>query len=196
MRDLEIRGAGNVLGKEQHGHIAKVGYDMYCKLLKEVVEEISGGEIVSESDVDMKVDIDAYLDPEYIPSNNEKIKVYKDIAALQNIEELKEMQLDLKDRYGEANDGLCNLMYVAVIKNMAQEIGVKTVEINFKKCALHFDNSVFKNEKVIYAVSDMTEECNFEIKENPSIIFEVKNLNIRQKLELVIKFLKNCNKVF
>lgn len=196
MRDLEIRGAGNVLGKEQHGHIAKVGYDMYCKLLKEVVEEISGGEIVSESDVDMKVDIDAYLDPKYIPSNNEKIKVYKDIAALQNIEELKEMQLDLKDRYGEANDGLCNLMYVAVIKNMAQEIGVKTVEINFKKCALHFDNSVFKNEKVIYAVSDMTEECNFEIRENPSVIFEIKNLNIRQKLELVIKFLKNCNKVF
>ena len=194
MRDLEIRGAGNVLGKEQHGHIAKVGYDMYCKLLKEVVEEISGGEIVNKSDVDMKVDIDSYLDPEYITSNDEKIKVYKDIAALQNTEELKEMYLDLKDRYGEPNDGLYNLMYVAVIKNMAVEIMALSVEINHKKCAINFDNNVLKNENVIFAVSDMAEECRFEMKENPSVIFEIKALNIRQKLELMIKFLKKCKK--
>ncbi len=194
MRDLEIRGAGNVLGKEQHGHIAKVGYDMYCKLLKEVVEEISGGEIVNKSDVDMKVDIDSYLDPEYIASNDEKIKVYKDIAALQNTEELKEMYLDLKDRYGEPNDGLYNLMYVAVIKNMAAEIMALSVEINHKKCAINFDNNVLKNENVIFTVSDMAEECRFEMKENPSVIFEIKALNIRQKLELMIKFLKKCKK--
>ncbi len=192
MRDLEIRGAGNVLGKEQHGHIAKVGYDMYCKLLKEVVEEISGGEITSKSDVKMKVDIDSYLDPEYIPSNDEKIKVYKDIAALQNSKEINEMYLDLKDRYGEPGDGLCNLMYVAVIKNSAAECGAVAVDINLKNCAVHFDNNVFKNENVIFAVSDMSDECSFEIKENPSVIFKDKSLNIRQKLELIIKFLKKC----
>ncbi|MDE6967420.1 MAG: transcription-repair coupling factor, partial [Clostridia bacterium] len=174
MRDLEIRGAGNVLGKEQHGHIAKVGYDMYCKLLKEAVEEISGGEIVTKSNVDMKVDIDAYLDPEYIPSNNEKIKVYKDIAELKNTDELKEMFVDLKDRYGEPNDGLYNLMYIAVIKNMAGEIMAQSVEITPNKCAIYFDDNVMKNQKVIFAVSDMAEECHFEMYEKPCILFMTK----------------------
>lgn len=192
MRDLEIRGAGNVLGKEQHGHIAKVGYDMYCKLLKEVVEEISGGEIVSKSVVDMKVDIDAYLDPNFIQNNDEKIKIYKDIAGLKDTAELDEMYNDIKDRYGEPNDGLYNLMYIAVIKNMSAELLAEKVVINNSKCLIQFDSSVLKNQNVIYAVSDMQEECNFAISEKPNIVFETKGLNTRQKLTLMIKFLKKC----
>lgn len=192
MRDLEIRGAGNVLGKEQHGHIAKVGYEMYCKLLKEVVEEISGGEIATKSNVDMKVDIDTYLDPDYIPNNDEKIKVYKDIAELKGTDELQEMYADLKDRYGEPGEGLCNLMYTAVVKNMAAEIGAEKVKISNSKCAIQFDSSVLKNQNVIFAVSDMQDECSFVLNEKPSVVFEIKMLNIRQKLNLMIKFLKKC----
>ena len=79
------------------------------------------------------------------------------------------MYLDLKDRYGEPGDGLCNLMYVAVIKNSAAECGAVAVDINLKNCAVHFDNNVFKNENVIFAVSDMSDECSFEIKENPLV---------------------------
>lgn len=194
MRDLEIRGAGNVLGKEQHGHIAKVGYDMYCKLLKEVVEEISGGEIISKSNVEMKVNIDAYLDTEYIPSNDEKIRVYKDIADLKNTDEMNELYFDLKDRYGEPSESLLNLMSVAVIKNMASEINAQKVEITNKNCAIYFDSDVLKNQKVIYAVGDMQNDCSLTINDKPTITFNAKNVTIKQKLSLMINFLKKTSK--
>lgn len=194
MRDLEIRGAGNVLGKEQHGHIARVGYDMYCKLLKEVVEEISGGEIVAHSNVEMKVEIDAYLDAEYISSNDEKIKVYKDIAELKSTEELHELYLDLKDRYGEPSGNLLNLMNIAVIKNMASLINATKVELNTRSCKIYFDADVLKNQAVIFAISDMAEECSLAFGDTPVLVFNTKTYNIREKLELLIKFLKKCNK--
>lgn len=164
---------------------------MYCKLLKEVVDEISGGEIASHSTVDMKVDIDAYLDSEYIPSNDEKIKVYKDIAELKSTEEQQELYFDLKDRYGEPNDSLMNLMNIAVIKNMASQINAKKVEINSRACKIYFDASVLKNQNVIFAVSDMADECVFSIAEEPTLVFNAKLNTIRQKLDILLKFLKN-----
>lgn len=194
MRDLEIRGAGNVLGKEQHGHIAKVGYDMYCKLLKEVVEEISGGEVISKSNVKLNANIDVYLDPEYIPSNDEKIKVYKTASALKDEAELIELYHDLVERYGEPNEGLHNLMYLAVIKNMSEEIGAKSVDITAEKCSITFDAAVLREQSVMIAVSEMADECTLELKDCARINFNVKGLSVRQKLSLIIKFLKKTHK--
>ncbi len=193
MRDLEIRGAGNVLGKEQHGHIARVGYDMYCKLLKEAVDEISGNEVMKDSNVDMVVDVEAYLDSDYIATNDEKIKVYKNIAELSSIADLREMEIDLKDRYGTPNDSLLNLMNIAVIKNMSSRIGAKKVIINNKGMGIEFDGEVFKNEGVITAVSDMKNDCVLSVSANPTIVFNAKVLGIKQKLALILQFLEKCS---
>ena len=193
MRDLEIRGAGNVLGKEQHGHIAKVGYDMYCKLLKEAVDEISGNEVVKGSNVDMSIDVEAYLDSEYISSNDEKIKVYKNIAELASMSELKEMEMDLKDRYGTPNNSLLNLMQIAVIKNMSSRVGAKKVTINSKGMGIEFGTEIFKNESVITAVSDMKDDCVLSISEAPMVVFNANLLDINAKLALIMAFLDKCH---
>ena len=193
MRDLEIRGAGNVLGREQHGHIAKVGYDMYCKLLQEAVDEISGTEVIKGSNVDMSIDVEAYLDSGYISTNDEKIKVYKDIAELANMSDFREMEIDLKDRYGTPNDSLVNLMIIAVVKNMASRIGAKKVTINTKGMGIEFGSDVFKNERIITAVSDMSDDCVLSISAVPTIVFNAKVLGIKAKLALILEFLEKCS---
>lgn len=194
MRDLEIRGAGNVLGKEQHGHIAKVGYDMYCKLLKEVVDEISGKEAIVSSEVDMKVEINAYLDSDYIPNSDDKIRIYKNIAELSSTEEIKEMIVDLTDRYGAPSESLVNLMRIAVIKNMASKLNVTKVVLNSKGMALHFSLDMLQNERIISAISDMENDCVLSISDAPIVVFNVKNLNIEEKLILLLKFLQKSFK--
>ena len=80
MRDLEIRGAGDVLGKQQHGHMEKVGYDMYCKLLDEVVKEIKGEELIEEIDVQIDLDISCYIPDQFIEDSNQKIEIYQKIS--------------------------------------------------------------------------------------------------------------------
>lgn len=194
MRDLEIRGAGNVLGKEQHGHIAKVGYDMYCKLLREAVDEASGSEIIKSNDVELKVDIDAYIDGKYISDNDEKIKIYKNIAELSNIAECEEMNSMLTDRYGTPEEGLVNLMKLAVIKNMSGGIGAKRVNIRNGGMQIVFGVDVFRNEGVITAISDMQDVCSLSVSDEPMVVFDVKMADTKQKLDMLIKFLQKTSK--
>lgn len=194
MRDLEIRGAGNVLGREQHGHIVKVGYDMYCKLLQEAVEEVSGAEKIQESACEMNVDINSYLDASYIPNNNEKIKVYKTIAEISCEAERDKLINKLSDTYGLPNQNLLNLIEVALIKNLAGSIGAKRVTINKQGAGITFDASVYKNKRVILAVADRPELCVMSDQAAPILVFDVKNLDILQKMQVIKKFLFNINK--
>lgn len=194
MRDLEIRGAGNVLGKEQHGHIAKVGYDMYCKLLREAVDEINGGDTIESYNVELKVDVDAYLDDNYISSADDKIKIYKQIGELSDLEDKEKLLQTLRDSYGEPNLGLINLIDLALIKNMAGAIGVKTVMINDKGAGLIFTERVFRNERVICTIADMANDCVLSVKDNPILVFNVANTDIQGKIKVILEFLKKTVK--
>lgn len=101
MRDLEIRGAGNILGPEQHGHMDAVGYDMYCKLLKESVDEAQGIKIDDVQDVAIDINIDAYLPESYIRNHNQRIDIYKKIAAIETEDDKFEIEDELIDRFGD-----------------------------------------------------------------------------------------------
>lgn len=124
MKDLEIRGAGNVLGKSQHGHMAAVGYDLYCKMLNEAVNDLKGikNEYSFETNVDLSVD--AYIPSTYIKSEYQKLDIYKRIAAIENEEELSDMKDELVDRYGSLSTPAVNLLNIALIKSMAHKIGI------------------------------------------------------------------------
>lgn len=124
MKDLEIRGAGNVLGKSQHGHMAAVGYDLYCKMLNEAVNDLKGikNEYSFETNVDLSVD--AYIPSTYIKSEYQKLDIYKRIAAIEREEELSDMKDELVDRYGSLSTPAVNLLNVALIKSMAHKIGI------------------------------------------------------------------------
>jgi transcription-repair coupling factor (superfamily II helicase) len=123
MRDLEIRGAGNILGGQQHGHMDNVGYDMYCKILKESIDKISGKEDSSEREVSIDISVNAYIPESYISSPNQRIDMYKKIAAIESEEDEIEIRDELIDRYGEMPKAVINIINVALIKIPAREVG-------------------------------------------------------------------------
>lgn len=128
MRDLEIRGAGNILGSQQHGHIASVGFEMYCHLLENAMNQLKNGEkikILPEPVIE--VNVDAYLDSDYINDPMHKIEIYQRIASIRNQKDLERIIDDLIDRFGEPPSPVLNLLTVARIKNYARNLGIKTI---------------------------------------------------------------------
>ena len=128
MRDLEIRGAGNLLGAEQHGHIASVGFEMYSKLLDEAIQEKRTGKPVEEK-LDPVVDIEAeaYLDGAYISDPMHKIEIYQRIAAIRKNAEIQELLDELIDRFGEPTPVVLRLLEVARIRNYARALGIRSI---------------------------------------------------------------------
>ena len=114
MRDLQIRGAGNLLGAQQHGHIDLVGYDMYCRLLSEAVNELKGNSIEEEVEISIDVNLSAYIDNNYIDSENEKIDMYKKIASIQDENDVLDVEDELMDRYGNIPVPVSNLIKIGI----------------------------------------------------------------------------------
>ena len=128
MRDLEIRGAGNLLGGEQSGHMEAVGYDLYCKMLNEAVKTMKGDlseEETFETTVDM--DMDAYIPATYIKNEIQKLDVYKRVAEIETEEELMDMQEELLDRFGDMPGAVNNLLNIALIKSICHSIYVTSL---------------------------------------------------------------------
>ncbi len=133
MRDLEIRGAGNILGAEQHGHMEAVGYDLYCKMLNEAVIALKGeqGENVEETfETTIDLSIDAFIPNTYIKNESLKLDMYKRIAAAESEEELMDLQDELIDRFGDLPRSVNNLIQIALLKGMAHEAYVTELKGN------------------------------------------------------------------
>lgn len=122
MRDLEIRGAGNLLGAQQHGHMEAVGYDLYCKMLNEAVKSLKGEAPEERFETTLDIELDAFIPPKYIPNEYHKLDIYKRIAGIETEEESEEMLEELIDRFGEPPKSVQNLLLIARIKAQAHEV--------------------------------------------------------------------------
>ena len=128
MRDLEIRGAGNLLGEAQHGHMEAVGYDLYCKMLNESVRELKGEQQIQEKyETVMDLDIDAYIPDKYIRNEYQKLDIYKRIAMIESREEQDDMLEELLDRFGEPPKAVQNLLSIARLKAEAHQAFITEV---------------------------------------------------------------------
>lgn len=130
MRDLSIRGAGNILGAQQHGFIDSVGFDLYSQMLKEAIEERKGEfeKIEQKSSVEIDVEIDAYIPDAYISDGHQKIEMYKRFRAATSMEEIEELQEEIVDRFGEYPEEVSYLFQIAEIKAHALMVGVESIK--------------------------------------------------------------------
>ncbi|MBO7407114.1 MAG: hypothetical protein J6V14_05730, partial [Clostridia bacterium] len=129
LRDLEIRGAGSVLGEQQHGQIAAVGYETYCRLLAEVLEEVQNGGVkhTAPGKCSVEMGLGAYIDPGYIENEAARFEIYKKIANEENDEDVMELTDELVDRFGDVPDNVLNLMTVSRIRHYAEHVGFTSV---------------------------------------------------------------------
>lgn len=129
MRDLEIRGAGNILGTQQHGHMIDVGYELYCRLVDEAVAALKGSIIKDErEEITIDIKVPAYIPDVYISDEMTKLNVYKQIASVENQSEAAELKEELEDRFGAAPDEVLNLIQVSVIKSLAELLDIKKIQ--------------------------------------------------------------------
>ena len=190
MRDLEIRGAGSLLGEIQSGHLEQVGYDTYCNLLDEVVKEIKGIDVKPEVNVQIDLNVTSYIPDEYISDSNQKIEIYQDIALCKNEEDIQNIIDEIIDRFGNMPAELENLIDIARIKYLAKELNIS--KIASKKTAVVFTYDVNKLEIDIPSlVNKYGNKLKFSAGIKPMITLEIGSTNERQILNDVTEFLKN-----
>ena len=144
MRDLEIRGAGNLLGAEQHGHMQAVGYDLYCKMLDEAVKEAKGIRQKEEFETTVDLELNAFIPPKYIPNEYQKLDVYKRIAGIESQEEYEDMLEELMDRFGEPPKAVENLLAIAALKALAHKVYITEIKQTGKDVKL----TMFRHAKL------------------------------------------------
>src|SRR6185436_9038654 len=120
--DLELRGAGNLLGGEQHGHITAVGFEMYCRMMEDTVRELRGEQVVTAGPVSLNLHLDIRIPPDYIPEENQRLRTYKRIAGVVSEEERETMRQEVEDRYGPLPEGVRNLFDYAGLKLAAEQM--------------------------------------------------------------------------
>lgn len=136
MRDLEIRGAGNLLGAKQHGHMQAVGYDLYCKMLNEAVKSLKGISTIQDFNTTVDLDVDAFIPPTYIVNEIQKLDIYKRIAGIENQTECDDMKEELLDRFGETPTVVQNLFRISMIRVNAHKLYI--TDIKGKNGEIHF----------------------------------------------------------
>lgn len=200
MRDLEIRGAGNLLGAKQHGHMEAVGYDLYCKMLNEAVKSLKGIETPEQFDTTIELDMDAFIPPAYIPNEFQKLDIYKRITGIENQEESEEMLEELIDRFGEPPKSVENLLTIAQLKAKAHSCYYTEIKENNGKIKFTFYNQAKINPANIAGMAERYEGALQFIRDAKAPCFEyVAGHNTRQKsrdtLEIVEQVLSDTREL-
>jgi transcription-repair coupling factor (superfamily II helicase) len=130
MRDMEIRGTGNILGKEQHGCISAIGFDLYCQLLEETVRKLRGEPVEEERAVEIRCSVDSYIPADYVPVESQRIAIYKKLSALRRADDINEIREELNDRYGAPPQPVRNILNIARLRVLASRADVEKIVID------------------------------------------------------------------
>ena len=191
MRDLEIRGAGSLLGEIQHGHMEQVGYEMYCKLLDEVIKEMQGIEVHEDIDVQIELNISSYIPDDYISDSSQKIEIYQDIALCRTEEDIANIVDELIDRYGNMPPELENLLDIVRIKELCRSLGILKLTKKNGNFVFYFNADKFDFSIVDKLLQEYGNKVSFSPGKEPYITLKtkaIKDIDILQEISDFLKF--------
>ncbi|PKM95264.1 MAG: transcription-repair coupling factor [Firmicutes bacterium HGW-Firmicutes-1] len=197
MRDLEIRGAGNILGEKQHGHLDAVGYDLYCRLLEQALHKMSDHPDKEKIETTINIDVDAYIPKKYIKDEIRKIEAYKKIASIEKEEDYMDVHDELTDRYGELPRVVVNLLEIALIKALANELDMMSVEQKGEEYIFEISKDATLNpEKIPELVKEYGKKLKFTVNEKICFILSVKKDEKKQvfrQIKNLLQRIKSLN---
>ena len=189
MRDLEIRGAGSLLGEIQHGHMEQVGYDTYCNLLDEVVKNMQGIEVEEERDIQIDLNVSCYISDTYIEVTAQKIEMYQNIALAKTEEDIADVIDEATDRYGTMPKEVENLIEIARIKMLCKEKNIFKITQRMNNIVFYFDPKLFNMDVVDTLVKEYKDNLRFSAGTEPYITLKLKDNNSKVILAETKKFL-------
>ncbi|MCL2342139.1 MAG: transcription-repair coupling factor, partial [Firmicutes bacterium] len=191
MRDLEIRGAGSLLGEMQHGHLDQVGYDTYCKLLDEVVKEMKGVKIPKD-DIDVVIDINvsSYIPDSFIAGSSQKIEVYQNIALCRTKDDMQNVIEDIEDRFGKIPKEVLSLIDVAQIKEMCKNAGITKISQKQSNVVFSFEPEFFTLD-IEKLINKYGNRIKFSSGFKPYVTYKLKNA--KDIIEEIKEFLNGYN---
>ena len=194
MRDLEIRGAGSLIGEIQSGHLEEVGYDTYTRLLDEVLKEEQGIEVKEETDCQIDLNITSYIPDEYISDQNQKIEIYQDIALCKNEEDISNIVDELIDRFGDMPGEIENLLEISRIKQLAKKNNIIKIQSKRDAIVFTYENNSFKDNFISDLIGKYGNKIKFSNGIKPMITLKNEKHGEKELIEEVKEFLKNFEK--
>ena len=192
MKDLEIRGCGNILGAEQSGHMAKVGYDMYCKILNEAVDEIRGQKQREYRDIKLNISANCYIPENYIDDSENRFRVYNNLKKINSSEVQQRVLSEIEDLFGKVPDEIRNLSYVSRLHNIAREFDVKKVNITRESCFAEFyDKEHMLDKSIANALKELGIKVYFS-QTGAIMNFMLSEFSVKRKLELLCDIFENA----
>lgn len=196
MRDLEIRGAGNLLGAQQHGHMDAIGYDLYCKMLTEVVNMERGEVVEEEFETTIEIKINAYIPGSFITDEVQKLDIYKKIASIKIETDYLDIQEEIEDRYGNIPEVVYNLLDIALIKAMAHDLYMTLVSENQKQVLFKFkENAPLDPQALPELLQKYGRKMKFINGDEPSIKMNLEEINKKEILSNIKNILHEFKKL-
>ena len=191
MRDLEIRGAGNLLGEAQSGHMAAVGYDLYCKMLNEAVSQLKGEKEEADYSTTLDLNIDAFIPESYIKNEYQKLDIYKRIAAIESEEEMDDMTEELIDRFGDIPKKVQQLLHIAALKSLAHSAYITAIEQKGKdyKFTL-YEKAKLDPNKIPALLQKYGNKLTFKAEESPYFLYQKKGKSGKETGEDILQLLR------
>lgn len=186
MRDLEIRGCGNILGAEQSGHMAKVGYDMYCKILNQVVGEIKGQKQKEYKEIKLDIAANCFIPENYIKNSDERFRIYTNLKQIDSNTKKQQIVEEIQKLYGNVPQEIQNLAMVAMLRNIAREFDVKRILIDRERAVAEFYDRETMLNKNIAAVLNELGIKNYFSQTGIQMNFALSEFSVKRKLELIV----------
>lgn len=191
MRDLEIRGAGNLLGESQSGHMAAVGYDLYCKMLNEAVSQLKGEKEEADYATTIDLDIDAFIPESYIKNEYQKLDIYKRIATIETEEEMDDMTEELIDRFGDLPKKVQQLLHIAALKSLAHSAYITAIEQKGKDYKfILYEKANLDPAKIPALLKKYGNNMTFKAEAVPYFLYQKKGRSGKEKGENVLQMLR------